>query len=189
MSIQLGRRVVIFISVLGLTLSLGTWATLNQARFEVPSSLARQTARHRLEKNLEVPINTLLVPGARSSSKWILQDGFSQPDLDGAWMTATNGRITFSVIGKERPVRLLLAFVPFVAPMRPSRTIAVRSSIDKKSVVLTGPTTILEVGLDGDSLQEVEFTCDSVDSPYSLRVGGDQRKLCAKLLSLTVRGA
>jgi hypothetical protein len=189
MSTRLRHRVVIYTSLLGLTMCFGIWAALNQSHLEVPSSVARQAARRQIEQNLEVPLNTLLVPGARSSIKWVLQEGFSQPDLDGAWMTATNGRIKFSVNGLGRPMRLLLAFVPFVAPVRPSRTISVTTSEDKQSAVLTGPTTVLEVSLNGDALQEVEVACDSVDSPYSLRVGADQRKLCAKLLSLTVRGS
>ncbi len=172
--------------VLGGMTTLGMWASFNQTHLEIPSAEARRDSRLQVMKKLEIPLETSLVPGSRSTTKWILQEGFSHPDLDGAWLTATSGRIKFSVAKGQRPERLLLLLVPFVAPSRPSRTLTFETRADNVSITLTGPPEMVEILLDGESSQEIQITCDSVDSPYSLRVGGDQRELCAKLLSLTV---
>ena len=134
-----------------------------------------------------IPLDEEVIPKEGSVAGWILGDGFAQAEVDGAWMTALNASINFSVDSQTKiPRSVTLTFLPLLGPTRPQRTLTVTSVGSSTTKKITGFDT-MTVLLNGDLRQSISISCDSVDSANSLRVGPDFRPMYVKLVSVMVK--
>ena len=172
-----------------LFISLGVWSLTHQVKYSPPLASERIGVIRKISRLQILPLDTVISPAQDSETRWILGDGFTQPDSDGAWITALRSSIQFRVDSwTKAPVNLELTFAPLLGPTRPSRILVVSSSNSTVTKILSGIATVV-IGLNGDLKQTVGISCDSIDSANSLRVGPDYRPICAKLVSLIVKSS
>jgi hypothetical protein len=117
-----------------------------------------------------------------SPSRWVMDYGFEPPEVDGTWISSRKAKIVFSSNDGGAISAISLGFFPFVADQVPSRALTIKTSLGETEVLLTGGGQAVSVPLDGESSQEVEINCDSIDAPVDLGISPDVRTLCTKLL-------
>ena len=166
---------------------LGVWSFTHQVSFEPPPAEGRSAVLRRIRALQVVPLDEVIVPKEGSLASWILGDGFTQAEIDGAWMTALDASINFSIESWTKvPRSITLTFLPLLGPTRPQRTLTVTSESSSVTKTMSGIDTIT-VSLNGDLRQSIQIHCDSIDSAKSLRVGPDFRAMCVKLVSVIVK--
>ena len=161
---------------------IGTWNWVGETDFTINLSeedlqtLEELKALRNIDVNVELPMTDV------SQSRWIMDYGFEPPEADGTWISSRKAKIVFSSNDGEGISALALGFFPFVADQVPSRALTIKTSLGETEVLLTGGGQAVSVPLDGESSQEVEINCDSIDAPVDLGVSPDVRTLCTKLL-------
>lgn len=153
-----------------------------------PTASEFEAARLALTDMRIVEVGEYLPTSLDSPASWILGPGFLHPEEDGVWMAQLAAEIRFSTLESITPVSLELELEPLVAASSRTRRVTVESSIDRVEAVLTGGKETVLVALDGAQMQEVQVSCDAVDSPIGLQLGPDRRAFCAKVFGVTVRG-
>ena len=187
MRVSLSRRTVMILGSVALFVSLGGWSFTHQVSHAPPDAGARAEAIRKIHALQVIPLDEEVVPKEGSVTGWILGDGFAQAEVDGAWMTALNASINFSVDSRNKiPHSMTLTFLPLLGPTRLQRTLTVTSVGSFATKTITGLDTI-SVFLNGDLRQSIGISCDSIDSANSLRVGPDFRPMCVKLVSVVVK--
>ena len=181
------RRTVMTLCSVVFLVSLGIWSFTHQVSHGPPLENARAVVIQEIHALQVIPLNEEVIPKEGSVANWILGDGFAQAEEDGAWMTALNASINFSLDSQTKPPRsVTLTFLPLLGPTRPQRTLTVTSAGSSTTKKITGFDT-MTVLLNGDLRQSISISCDSVDSANSLRVGPDFRPMCVKLVSVMVK--
>ena len=176
---------ILFVVVL--LIVLGVWSFTHQVSYPPPLADARSAVLRKIHALQVIPLDEEIIPKQGSKASWILGDGFAQTEFDGAWMTALNSSINFSVDSwTKRPRSITLTFLPLLGPTRPQRTLTMTSVGASVTKTITGIDSVT-IALNGDLQQAINISCDSVDSANSLRVGPDLRPMCVKLLSLVVK--
>jgi hypothetical protein len=166
---------------------LGVWSFTHQVSYAPPLTESRVAVMKKIRAFQVIPFDKEIIPKQGSTAGWILGDGFTQAEVDGAWMTALNASINFSVESWTKvPRSMTLTFSPLLGPTRLQRTLTVTSGSSSVTKTITGIDTIT-VSLNGALRQSISISCDSIDSAKSLRVGPDFRAMCAKLISLVVK--
>ena len=184
---RLSKQILIVLCCVIPTILLGMWSIAHQVSYAPPPAESRLTTIRKIQRLQVVPLDVELVPGQNSPERWILGDGFTQPEVDGAWMSALRSSITFSVDSWTRvPRSLTLTFFPLLGPTRPRRTLTVSSVGSTVTKTISG-LDVITIPLNGESKQTVNISCDSIDSALTLRVGPDFRTMCAKLISIIVK--
>ena len=187
MRVSLSRRTVMILGSVALFVSLGGWSFTHQVSHAPPDADERAEAIRNIHALQVIPLDEEVVPKEGSVTGWILGDGFAQAEVDGAWMTALNASINFSVDSQTKiPRSMTLTFLPLLGPTRLQRTLTVTSVGSFATKTITGLDTI-SVFLNGDLRQSIGISCDSIDSANSLRVGPDFRPMCVKLVSVVVK--
>ncbi len=166
---------------------LGSWSLTHQISYDPQPASARLAVFQKIQHLQVVPLDVEIVLRQNAAERWILGDGFRQPEKDGVWISALRSSINFSVdSGTRSPRSLALTLFPLLGPTRPSRTLTISS--DGSTVTKTISTLdVVTIPLNGEIKQTINISCDSVDSPLSLRVGPDNRVVCAKLISIVVK--
>lgn len=165
---------------------LGVWSWSNRVEFVAP--LGEGVVRsEELGKLRIVRLGESLPMSSDSDRHWVLSYGFDTPEPDGTWIVERQANLIFT-IEDGRPSRLTLNLYPFLAGDVTARDIEVRTSAEVISASLVDGINTVVVALDGKPNQNVEVSCETVDSPLELGVGMDERTLCAKLLQLQVDG-
>ena len=143
-------------------------------------------ARDSLGELRKVDPNTSIrfVPG--SEGRWLLADGFEEPEEDGAWVSSLRARVVFEVSSDVMATGLVLTVIPLLAPELPTRRVTISSSSDRQTVELLGGGQSVLVALDGLPSQEIIIACESIDSPLDLGIGADKRQLCVKATEMIV---
>jgi hypothetical protein len=169
------------------TILLGLWSIAHQVSYAPPPAEARLVVMRKIQRLQVVPLDELLIPEQDSSVRWILGDGFSQPEAGGVWITALRSSLNFSIDSWTKvPKRLTLTLAPLLGPSRPHRILTVSSAGSTVTKTISG-LDVITIPLDGEFKQTVNISCDSIDSALSLRLGPDYRPMCAKLISLMVK--
>jgi len=162
--------------------TIGTWNWVGDTDFTIDLSeedlatLQELKALRNIDVNVELPMTDI------SQSRWIMDYGFEPPESDGTWISSRKAKIVFSSNDGGGFSALALGFFPFVADQVPSRALTIKTSLGETEVLLIGGGQAVSVPLDGESSQEVEINCDSIDSPVDLGISPDVRTLCTKLL-------
>lgn len=183
------RPILVVLCCAALFILLGLWSFTHQVSFAPPLANARLEVIRKIQHLQIVPLDEEIVPGQNSTFRWILGDGFSQPETAGVWISALHSSINFSVDSWTRvPRSLTLTLVPLLGPTRPHRTLTVSSVGSTVTRTISG-LDIITIPLNGEPRQTINISCDSVDSALRLRVGPDSRPVCAKLISIVVKSA
>ncbi len=183
------KRIWLIVVSAVLFVSLGAWSFTHQVSYSPPLASERIVAIRKISRLQVLPLDTVIIPAQKSDTRWILGDGFTQPDSDGAWITALRSSIQFRVDSwTKAPVNLEMTFAPLLGPTRPYRILVVSSASSTVTKVVSGIETVA-IRLNGDLKQIINISCDSIDSANSLRVGPDYRPMCAKLVSLIVKSS
>lgn len=159
--------------VRGLTFPAPTEGELEQARQDV-------SERKVIEKSGWLSVSK------NSEVRWILGDGFDEPEVAGAWMTNDVARVEFSSPSGKTPTAVSLRLLPNVSPAKPSRTLVVYTSIDDQVLDLTVGISEVTLALAGEQASVVTLECASIESAADIGAGVDLRPLCIKLLAVEV---
>lgn len=162
--------------------TIGTWNWVGDTDFTINLSEEDLQTLEELRALRNINVNEELPMTDTSQSRWIMDSGFEPPEADGTWISSRKAKIVFSSNDGEGISGLALGFFPFVADQVPSRALTIKTSLGETEVLLTGGGQAVNVPLDGESSQEIEINCDSIDAPVDLGVSPDVRTLCTKLL-------
>lgn len=173
---------------LGLLIFLGltAWSLTHQISFAPPPEGSRSIALREIAKSQVLPVDVDITTEFNGSYRSVFGDGFLSPEPNGIWISALGSELIFALNTiRKAPFELIIEFAPLLGPSRPQRTLTVTSTGASNSKVLRGPGRI-SVVLSQVGRQVVSVTCDSLDSPRSLRVGPDYTQLCAKIVFLRI---
>lgn len=184
---SLSRRTVTILCFVVLFILLGVWSFTHQVSYGPPLADARLAVLQKIHTLQVIPLDEEIIPKQGSTARWILGDGFAQTEVDGAWMTALNSSIDFSVDSSTKmPRSITLTFLPLLGPTRLQRTLTM-TSVGASVIKTIAGIDSVTIALNGDLKQAINISCDSVDSANSLRVGPDLRPMCVKIISLVVK--
>ena len=171
--------------VLGLSplTALGLLGFLLQSGTTSPSPEMRRQALTNLSELVRIRADNQSF-SAGASGVWLLQDGFHQPDSEGALMSQDSATIRFDT-GDEEPVSVSLLVSAFPYDGSPSVSMSLSSRIDDVHVELAG-VELVTVALDGESFQEIHLGCRVRQSQFDLGVGSDLRPQCLRVLEMRV---
>lgn len=150
----------------------------------VPSSDDRLVTLDLISERLIVSGKTASFSSG-SPGVWLLQEGFHNPDSEGALMSQSSGLIRFSTPERE-PISLTLLVSAVPLDGSPYVPVRLRSSIDVVERDLLGLETI-DLALDGGPEQTVTVSCKNPGSPFLLGAGADQRRQCLRVIALDLR--
>lgn len=139
-----------------------------------------------LESRRVVPLNELLAMTDQSPHRWVMSEGFGQPEPDGTWVTASQAVIKFTVEDGE-PREILFSMSALTEPGKTTRTVEIvtTAGITVREVDRSGK--LFSVALTEDLGQTVQLRCDSLLTPNSNAGAVDGRALCVKLFAIEIR--
>jgi len=163
---------------------LGSWSWFDQVRYDPPLYGDDEATREALADLRIIATDEELPMSQDSESRWILGDGFGVPEEDGTWIAALRATLLFEL---EVPAASIDIFVyPLLSATLPERPISVTTAEGIFEFTLTGGGQWISAPLRDEISHEVILKCDTIESPLDLGLGPDQRKLCAKVISVRV---
>ena len=132
-----------------------------------------------------IPRDEFVFVSADSPHRWVLGPGFSIPEADGAWVSALEATLVFSIDGHTESMLLELSMSPLLVGLTEFRSVVIDSGAEVKSFMIGSNTERPIVALPNQQQQEVTIQCESLDSPASDQ--DDLRRLCVKLYGFAVR--
>ena len=163
---------------------LGSWSWFDQVRYDPPLYGDDEATREALADLRIIATDEELPMSGDSKSRWILGDGFGVPEEDGTWIAAVRSNLLFEVETSAASIDIFV--YPLLSPALPERPISVTTAEGIFEFTLTGGGQWISAPLRADLSHEVILKCDTIDSPLDLGLGPDQRKLCAKVISVRV---
>ena len=174
---------IVGLTLLGLVIQV---FAVQDSTARAPTEIELEKARQFVSQQKVVDTDGWLSVSKSSPGRWTLGDGFSSPEVDGAWMTSESARVEFLSPPGKTPTSVSLRLLPNLGPAKPSRTLVVYTSIDDQIHDLQGGTTDVTLALDGERRGLVTIKCDGLDRPADIGAGADLRPLCVKLLAVRV---
>ena len=172
-------------AVLLLIIFVGTWSWTNSLEFETPIVLESESAREALAELRRIPVGDVVPMVEGSARRWVMVSGFAKPEPDGTWIESVEARLVVEPIGATYSSITLLLY-PLLSEQKESRRLTLLSEAEEVTVVMEGGGQEVTLGLSGPGPHEVLLQCESLESPSDLGLGPDDRKLCVKLLSISV---
>jgi len=164
---------------------LALWSSLNGGML---SGMPSRSPSDEGERLPVIPLASSVPLTSDSSVPGLQEFGFGTPESDGTWIVSQRSRLAFEVrSGAPRLVELQV--YPFLADRYPEREFVVSSSVDVVSLQLPNAISTVRVRLDGEARQALDIFCDPAISPLDEEISLDQRRLCVKILSITISEA
>ena len=132
-----------------------------------------------------IPRDEFVFVSAESPQRWVLGPGFSIPEADGAWVSAREAKLRFSIERHTEEMFLEISMSPLLVGLAEFRSVVIDSGAEAKSFMIGSDTPRPIVALPNQKRQEVIIQCESLDSPTADQ--DDLRRLCVKLYGFAVR--
>lgn len=147
---------------------------------------AREIDFGRAEKYLrsKIVVSETIDFSQGSPGVWLPQDGFGSANQVGTPLRARQGHLIFET--KEQPRAISFEILGFPDGNGNPTSITVATTLDERRLDLTGEVQTLNLALDEENSQVINFKCSDASSMLQRNLGEDVRPFCAYLVGATI---